>query len=77
MRRRPSTPCWTTSGPGTLDGTKPLADIDQLLAGRGVTVVPYTGWLAIDAEELARGVATGRPRVKVNSWDDLHACGRT
>ena len=62
---------------GAIDATRTVADIDRLLADRGVAVVPYPGWLAIDAEELARGAATGRPRVKVNTWADLHAHGRT
>ena len=61
---------------GALDGSRAVADIDQLLEERGVEVVPYAGWLAIDAEELARGATAGRPRVKVNRWDDLHTYGR-
>ncbi len=50
-------------------------DIDQLLADRAVVVTTYAGWLAIDAEEVARGVSSGRPRVKVNTWADLAAVG--
>ena len=61
---------------GAFDATRPLHDVDALLAERGVAVVPYSGWLAIDAEEVARGAASGRPRVKVSAWDDLNTLGR-
>ena len=61
---------------GAFDAVRPLEDIDAHLAAHGVPVVSYEGWLAIDAEEVARGVASGRPRVKVNTWDDLNALGR-
>ncbi len=45
--------------------------VDDLLAERGVDVVFYTGWEAIDAAERARGEPQGRPRVKLTSWDEL------
>ena len=50
--------------------------LDELLAGRGVEVVMYSGWEAIDAVERARGEPHGRPRVKLASWDELLATSR-
>ncbi len=50
--------------------------IDELLAERGVDVVTYAGWEAIDALERSRGEEQGRPRVKLCSWDDLLAAAR-
>jgi ferredoxin--NADP+ reductase len=53
---------------------------DQLLGElrtRGVDVVDYTGWEAIDAHERALGEPHGRPRVKLVRREDLlsHARG--
>jgi ferredoxin--NADP+ reductase len=45
--------------------------LDDLLAERGVDVVTYEGWEAIDAVERARGEEQGRPRVKLCTWDEL------
>ena len=45
--------------------------IDDLLFERGVRVVTYAGWEAIDALERSRGDAQGRPRVKLSTWDEL------
>ena len=56
---------------GQADGT-----IDALLASRGVEVVTYAGWEAIDALERARGEEQGRPRVKLCTWDELLAASR-
>ena len=53
------------------DGT-----IDVLLGERGVEVVMYTGWEAIDAVERSRGEPQGRPRVKLCAWDELLAAAR-
>jgi ferredoxin--NADP+ reductase len=50
--------------------------IDDLLAERGVPVVTYTGWEAIDAREREAGEPLGRPRVKLASWDELLAAAR-
>ena len=50
--------------------------LEELLAGRGVEVVTYSGWEAIDAVERARGEPHGRPRVKLASWDELLATSR-
>ena len=52
------------------------AGVDELLAERGVEVVSYGGWEAIDALERARGEAQGRPRVKLRTWDELLAAAR-
>ena len=41
------------------------ADIDRLLADRGVSVVDWAGWRRIDEAELERGAAQGRDRVKI------------
>ena len=49
------------------------AAVDALLAERGVRVVEYVGWTAIDEVERAAGEKSGRPRVKLCSWDDLLA----
>ena len=50
--------------------------IDGLLAERGVEVVTYAGWEAIDAFERARGDERGRPRVKLCSWSELREAAR-
>jgi ferredoxin--NADP+ reductase len=47
------------------------AAVDALLAERGVPVVEYAGWTAIDEAERAAGEKLGRPRVKLCSWDEL------
>ena len=49
------------------------AAVDALLAERGVRVVEYDGWTAIDEAERAAGEKSGRPRVKLCSWDELLA----
>jgi ferredoxin/flavodoxin---NADP+ reductase len=51
--------------------------LDALLAERGVEVVMYLGWEAIDAVEKARGEPHGRPRVKLASWDELLDAARS
>jgi ferredoxin--NADP+ reductase len=50
--------------------------LDDLLAQRGVEVVLYSGWEAIDALERERGSGQGRPRVKLATWDELLAAAR-
>jgi ferredoxin--NADP+ reductase len=57
--------------PASADGS-----LDDLLVERGVDVVGYEGWKAIDAVERARGEAQGRPRVKLCTWDELLAAAR-
>src|SRR5262249_35010967 len=54
-----------------LDAT--AAAVDARLAERGVRVVEYSGWTAIDDVERAAGEKSGRPRVKLCSWDELLA----
>jgi ferredoxin/flavodoxin---NADP+ reductase len=49
------------------------AAVDDLLAAREVPVVEYAGWTAIDEVERAAGEKSGRPRVKLSSWDELLA----
>jgi ferredoxin--NADP+ reductase len=49
------------------------AAVDELLSERGVHVVEYAGWAAIDEVERAAGEQSGRPRVKLCSWDELLA----
>jgi ferredoxin--NADP+ reductase len=49
------------------------AAVDELLAERGVRVVEYAGWTAIDEVERSAGEKSGRPRVKLCSWDELLA----
>jgi ferredoxin--NADP+ reductase len=49
------------------------AAVDALLAERGIRVVQYAGWAAIDEAERAAGEKSGRPRVKLCSWDELLA----
>jgi ferredoxin/flavodoxin---NADP+ reductase len=49
------------------------AAVDALLAERGVPVVAYAGWTAIDEVECAAGEKSGRPRVKLCSWVELLA----
>jgi ferredoxin--NADP+ reductase len=52
------------------------AAVDALLAERGLRVVSYAGWEAIDALERARGEPVGRPRVKLCSWEELLTAAR-
>ncbi len=52
------------------------AAVDALLAERGIRVVTYAGWEAIDAVERARGEKQGRPRVKLRTWGELLAAAR-
>jgi ferredoxin--NADP+ reductase len=64
------------------DGRLPRAhasseSVDARLAERGVDAVTYAGWEAIDAVERSRGEPSGRPRVKLCTWDELlDAAGR-
>jgi ferredoxin--NADP+ reductase len=53
----------------------PEAPLD-FLAGRGVEVVLYAGWEALDAAEQAAGEPRGKPRVKLVTWDGLLAAAR-
>ncbi|HEU5212333.1 MAG TPA: FAD-dependent oxidoreductase [Gaiellaceae bacterium] len=48
----------------------------ELLVERGVEVVSYAGWEALDDAEKAAGEPRGKPRVKRVTWDDLLAAAR-
>ncbi len=61
---------------GTLSSGQANGSIDELLAERGVEVVMYQGWEAIDASERARGADLGRPRVKLCTWEELLEAAR-
>jgi ferredoxin--NADP+ reductase len=47
--------------------------VDALLTERGVRFFEYAGWTAIDVVERTAGEKSGRPRVKLCSWDELLA----
>jgi ferredoxin--NADP+ reductase len=47
------------------------AAVLDLLASRGVRVVSYAQWRAIDAAEVARGAAAGKPREKFVDVDEM------
>jgi len=54
------------------------AELDRLVRARQPQAVDSAGWHAIDAAEIARGAATGRPRVKFTSVVDMFsAAGAT
>jgi ferredoxin--NADP+ reductase len=48
----------------------------RLVRSRQPDVVDADGWRAIDAAEIARGAAAGRPRVKFTSVQDMLAAAR-
>lgn len=55
-------------------GDKPGAEaLHPLLAGRGVRVVSYADWRRIDAEEIRRGAARGKPREKFTRVEEMLA----
>ncbi len=45
--------------------------LKRLIRERAPQAIDAAGWRAIDAEEIARGAATGRPRVKFTSVDQM------
>ena len=47
------------------------AAVDALLAGRGVQVVDWDGWCAVDEAERAAGAAQGRARAKIADRAEL------
>jgi ferredoxin--NADP+ reductase len=61
---------------GRLPPRQETRGIDDVLAERGVEVVTYAGWEAIDAVEKARGAEQGRPRVKLCTREELLAAAR-
>jgi ferredoxin--NADP+ reductase len=53
-------------------GAKPSRhDVLELLAARSVRVVSYPQWRAIDAAEIERGAAAGKPREKFVDVDEM------
>lgn len=56
---------------------EPRDDVEDVLADRGLSVVSYDDWLAIETEEGKLGRSLGRNRVKIVGWENLlAACGR-
>jgi ferredoxin/flavodoxin---NADP+ reductase len=51
--------------------------MESLIRERQPDFVTYAGWEKIDAEELARGEAAGRPRVKLTSIQEMVDIART
>ncbi len=47
------------------------AEVDEMLASRGLRFVTYEDWLAIDAAEVEAGRGQGRPRVKFTEREDF------
>jgi ferredoxin--NADP+ reductase len=62
---------------GLLDepSARPSA-LTRLVRERAPLAIDAAGWRAIDAEEIARGSATGRPRVKFTSVDEMLAVAK-
>lgn len=56
---------------GALERRGGAGHVDALLAARGIRVVGYEGWQAIDRAERALGEKQGRPRVKLATWEEL------
>ena len=56
---------------------RPDGRIEDLFHERGVEVVMYPGWEAIDAHERSSGEGEGRPRIKLATWDELLAAARS
>jgi ferredoxin--NADP+ reductase len=61
---------------GLIERDPAAGTVDELLAERGVDVVVYAGWEAIDELERSRGEPLGRPRVKLATWDELLEASR-
>ena len=49
--------------------------LDEVLARRGLSVVPLAGWEAIDQAERALGTSEGRDRSKIADWRTLRELG--
>jgi ferredoxin--NADP+ reductase len=52
-------------------GSPSRDSIEALLRERKTDFVTYAGWEKIDAEEIARGEAAGRPRVKLTNIQEM------
>jgi len=60
--------------PGTVPAAEPeAAAVDRLLAARGVRRVDFADWQRLDRLEVARGAASGRPRVKLGPIAEMLA----
>lgn len=87
IKRGPSGVIGTNKPDSTETARNLLADLDRLAAcsvpdtgallaqlrGRGVRPVSYADWRAIDAAEVARGAAAGKPREKFTRIDEMLA----
>lgn len=49
------------------------SEIEKTLDQRSVRYITYQDWMKIDAEEIQRGKALGRPRVKITELDQILA----
>jgi ferredoxin--NADP+ reductase len=58
---------------GVLSEHAGRGDVDDLLSRKQVNVVPWDGWLAIDAAEIALGARRSSPRVKIHALPQLLA----
>ena len=56
---------------GVRDDHRDPGKLDAFLRGRGVDVVSYEDWRALDAHERAAGAAQGRPRVKLTGVPEM------
>lgn len=54
------------AAPGYISSATSAADIDALLRSRGVQIVDWAAWRAIDDAERAAGESVGRERVKLH-----------
>ena len=50
-----------------------IEGVAALVASRSANIISYDDWLKIDAAEVSRGEAQGRPRVKFTSIDEMLA----
>ncbi|MBO0909825.1 FAD-dependent oxidoreductase [Arthrobacter sunyaminii] len=60
-----------TTAPGWVSHGTSADEVDRLLAGRGVHVVPWAGWHELAKAEYAAGAALSRERVKLHDKDDM------
>jgi ferredoxin/flavodoxin---NADP+ reductase len=62
---------------GLLVRDREAGNLEDLLVERGVDFVAYGGWEAINGLERKRGEPVGRPRIKLCTWEELLAAGRS
>lgn len=67
--------------PALEEGKRGRKALVAVLEQRGVDVVDFSGWEKIDAEEVRRGAATGKPREKITDVKEMvklaKAAGKT